>query len=292
MLLGMHTYSLYHHGIGENWAGFELPWERQLSLFQVMDYIVELGLDGLHMEASALDQNDNDYLEKVKQYAAGKNLYLEYNFALKSGNYDSGVQHDIDEGVNIAHRIGADVAKIGLNLKRPRPIAASEFHPEVMVQLESVVARVNKVLPLLEKTGVKLALENHTDAFANEILWLLEQVNHPQVGACIDTVNALHLTETPINAVEKLAPKAFTNHFRDNKFVMHPYGLSYVGAAVGEGDLDMVRSYEMISQNPDIKMLNIELDLQIPLDNMTKALTIEKEALLRSIDFCRNVLKV
>lgn len=292
MLLGMHTYSLYHHGIGENWAGFKLPWERQMSLFQVMDYVVELGLDGLHMEASALDQNDNDYLEKVKQYAAENNLYLEYNFALKSGNYDSGVQHNIDEGVDIAHRIGAAVAKIGLNLKRPRPIAASEFHPEVMVQLESIVDRVNKVLPFIEKTGVKLALENHTDAFANEILWLLKQINHPQVGACIDTVNALHLTENPVSAVEKLAPKAFTNHFRDNKFVMHPYGLSYVGAAVGEGDLDMVRSYELINQNPDIKMLNIELDLQIPLDDMNEALTIEKEALLRSIDFCRNVLKV
>jgi len=30
MLLGLHTYSLYLHGIGQAWAGFELPWERQL----------------------------------------------------------------------------------------------------------------------------------------------------------------------------------------------------------------------------------------------------------------------
>ena len=37
MLLGLHTYSLYLHGIGQAWAGFELPWERQLSTFQLFD---------------------------------------------------------------------------------------------------------------------------------------------------------------------------------------------------------------------------------------------------------------
>lgn len=292
MLLGMHTYSLYHHGVAEDWAGFKLPWGRQITLFEMMDYMVEVGLEGLHLDAKSLDQLDNDYLEKVKQYAAEKNLYLEYNFALKSGNYDSSVQHHIDEGIDIAHRIGAEVTKIGMNLKRPRPVAASKFHPEMMTQLETVVEKVKQAIPLVEETGVKLALENHTDAFSEEVLWILEQINHPMVGACIDTVNAIHVTEDPIVAVEKLAPKAFTNHFRDNKLVIHPYGLSFVGAAVGEGDLDMKRSYEIIRQNPNMKMLNIELDLQIPLDDMATALETEKSALKRSIDYCRNVLKV
>ncbi len=37
MRLGMHTYSLYLHGIGQAWAGFKLPWERQLSTFELFD---------------------------------------------------------------------------------------------------------------------------------------------------------------------------------------------------------------------------------------------------------------
>jgi len=45
MLLGLHTYSLYLHGIGQAWAGFELPWERQLTTFQVFDLGIELGLE-------------------------------------------------------------------------------------------------------------------------------------------------------------------------------------------------------------------------------------------------------
>ncbi|MFV0438459.1 MAG: sugar phosphate isomerase/epimerase family protein [Desulfopila sp.] len=291
MLLGLHTYSLHHHGIGESWAGFNLPWERQLSFFQVMDFAVAAGLDGLHLEPCALDSRDDEYLGQVNEYAKKNNLYLEYTFGLKNAQYDSEAQHDIAEGVHIAHKIGAPVAKVGLNLWRPHPIGASIFHKEVMAQLEEVVARITQDISCLEGTGVKLALENHTDTFADEILWVLDQVNHSHVGACIDTVNGLHVTENPLSVVQKLAPRAFTNHFRDNKRVMHSYGFSYVGCAVGDGDIDMIGSYELIRQNPAMKMLNIELDLQLDVRDKEKALAEEKEAILRSVGFCRKLLK-
>ena len=47
MLLGLHTYSLYLHGIGQAWADFKLPWPRQLTTFELFDLAVDLGLDGL-----------------------------------------------------------------------------------------------------------------------------------------------------------------------------------------------------------------------------------------------------
>ena len=118
----------------------------------------------------------------------------------------------------------------------------------------------------------------------------MDQVNHPFVGACIDTVNGLHVTENPITAVENLAPRAFTNHFRDNKIIIKPYGFKLTGAPVGEGDLDMRRAYELIQQNPDVNRINIELDLQCPLDNMQEALRIEREALQKSVRYCREQL--
>jgi len=83
MQLGMHTYSLYHHNVAEDWAGFELPWDRQMTFLEMMDYRLSLGLEGLHLEAKALDKLDNDYLETVREYARNKNLYLEFNFCRK-----------------------------------------------------------------------------------------------------------------------------------------------------------------------------------------------------------------
>jgi sugar phosphate isomerase/epimerase len=200
------------------------------------------------------------------------------------------VQHDIEEGIGIARAIGADVAKIGMNLTRPHPVAASKFHPQVMQQLEKVADKLKNASFLAEKSGVKLAVENHTDAFSQEVIWVLDQVNHPFVGACIDTVNALHVTENPITAVENLAPRAFTNHFRDNKIIIKPYGFKLTGAAVGEGDLDMRRAYELIEKNPNVNRINIELDLQCPLDTMEETLQFEREALQRSVRYCREVL--
>jgi sugar phosphate isomerase/epimerase len=288
----MHTYSLYHHGVAEDWAGFELPWPRQMSIWQLMDDMVELGLEGLHLDDKAFESMNPDHFSRVQDYARDRNLYLEYNFALPSNKYDTSVQHDVEDGIRIAAAIGADVAKIGMNLTRPHPVAASRFHPMVMTQLEKVVDRLKKAAPLAKKSGVKLAVENHTDSFSEEVIWVLDQVDHPFIGACIDTVNGLHVTENPITAVENLAPRAFTNHFRDNKIVIKPYGFKLTGAAIGEGDLDMRRAYELIKQNPMVNRINIELDLQCPLDNMQETLRFERDALHRSIRFCREELGV
>jgi sugar phosphate isomerase/epimerase len=161
-----------------------------------------------------------------------------------------------------------------------------------MRQLETVVDKLKQAASKAEVAGVKLAVENHTDAFSEEVLWVLDRVNHPFVGACIDTVNGLHVTENPLTAVENLAPRAFTNHFRDNKIIIKPYGFKLAGAAVGEGDLDMQRAFELIQANPNVNRINIELDLQCPLNKMEETLRIEREALQRSIQYCRKVLGI
>ncbi len=53
MRLGMHTYSLYHHGVAEDWTGFQLPWPRQMDIWQLMDYMEET----LRFEREALQRS-------------------------------------------------------------------------------------------------------------------------------------------------------------------------------------------------------------------------------------------
>ncbi len=50
-----------------------------------------------------------------------------------------------------------------------------------MKQLCDIYDEVMAALPLLEQTGIKLALENHTETFADEILWLIDKIDHPLV---------------------------------------------------------------------------------------------------------------
>jgi sugar phosphate isomerase/epimerase len=289
--LGFHTYGFYLHGIGQLWGGLKLPWQSQMDLWQLMDYCADIGLEGLHLDDAALESLDTAYLHRVRDKAREMNFYLEYNFSMNA-DYDPTLNHTVEEGLIIADHLGADLGKISVDVRRPRPLAASKFHPKVMEQLKAFVVDVKAATPMAEKLNIRLAVENHADAFSEEVLWVLDQIDHPLVGACVDTANGYHVTEDPTVAVKNLAPRAFTNHFRDDRIEYMPWGVKLQGAAVGDGDFDMKGAYELIKANPAMDRINIELDMEGDLDSMENSLNIEKSALERSVRFCREVLGV
>jgi len=129
MLLGLHTYSLYLHGIGQVWADFKLPWPRQMGTFELFDQAIRWGLDGLHLDDGVLENLEKSYLEEVGAVAEEKGLYLEYNFSMDLGGRGIGIQHDLAEAIATAQTLGADIVKVSMDLIRPRPVAASRFHP-------------------------------------------------------------------------------------------------------------------------------------------------------------------
>jgi sugar phosphate isomerase/epimerase len=292
MLLGLHTYSLYLHGIGQAWAGFNLPWPRQMSTFELFDQTVRWGLDGLHLDDGVLENLEESHLKEIRAAAEERKLYLEYNFSMDLGGQEIGIQHDLAEAIATAKLLGSDIVKVSMDLIRPRPVAASRFHPDVMAQIKSVASQLKEMAPVAETAGVKIAVENHCDSFSEEILWLLDQVGKPVVGACIDTVNALMVMEDPMQAIANLAPRAFTNHFKDDRIEFKRHGFKLTGTAVGDGDIDIKRAYEIIKAKSSMNRINIETEMEIPLDDMQTALRLEKETVERSIKYCREVLGI
>jgi sugar phosphate isomerase/epimerase len=292
MKLGLHTYSLNMHGIGQAWAGFRWPWPRQISTFELMDMILDLDLEGIHLDDGVLEHLDPGFLKEVGAEAARKQLYLEYNFSMDLGGRGIGIQHDLPEALDTAHALGADVVKVSMDLVRPRPVSGSRFHPRVIAQMSAFAQKLKAVAPTALDRGIRLAVENHCDSFSGEILWLLDQVDHPSVGACIDTVNALHVTEDPMTAIRNLAPRAFTNHFRDDRIEFQRWGFKLVGTAVGEGDIDMKTAYELFRDQSSMERINIETEMETPLDDMEKALAMEVDAVRRSVTYCREVLGI
>jgi sugar phosphate isomerase/epimerase len=292
MLLGLHTYSLYLHGIGQAWAGFNLPWPRQMSTFELFDQTVRWGLDGLHLDDGVLENLEESHLKEIRAAAEERKLYLEYNFSMDLGGQEIGIQHDLAEAIATAKLLGSDIVMVSMDLIRPRPVAASRFHPDVMAQIKSVASQLKEMAPVAETAGVKIAVENHCDSFSEEILWLLDQVGKPVVGACIDTVNALMVMEDPMQAIANLAPRAFTNHFKDDRIEFKRHGFKLTGTAVGDGDIDIKRAYEIIKAKSSMNRINIETEMEIPLDDMQTALRLEKETVERSIKYCREVLGI
>ena len=63
--------------------------------------------------------------------------------------------------------------------------------------------------------GISLAVENHIDYNADEILRLIEEVDSPCFGINLDTANFLRVLDDPVAATEKLAPHVLATHIKD-----------------------------------------------------------------------------
>jgi len=56
--------------------------------------------------------------------------------------------------------------------------------------------------------------------------------------------------------------------------------------------MNMKRAYEIFKTKSSMRRINIETDMEIPLDDMQQALRMEKEIIERSIRYCREVLGI
>jgi len=292
MLLGLHTYSFHLHGMGQNWGGHQLAWERVWDIFGLMDEAKKLGLEGLHLTAVDMGATDTAHLKDVRRAAEERGLYLEYNFSLDASGYDPRLTNTLEEGIAIAEKIGSDIAKVSMDMHRPHPVCGSAFHPRLIPQLERIARLAAAAAPVAERAGVRFCFENHTEAFSDEVLWVIHRADHPYVGACVDTNNSLMVGEDPLTAIRKLAPVAFTNHFSDHCIVFEQYGCRICGVATGTGDVPMREAYQVIRSNPNMQRLNLEVEFDPGTDGPAEARRREYESVVQSIRFAREELGV
>lgn len=292
MKLGLHTYTLHLSGLGESW-GFEgvHEFEKTMTLMQLMDNAVEWGLDGLHITNVDLETLDPAHLAEVKNAAEAHGLYLEYNVSFNAPS-DPRVNSTVKDALLNAKAMGADLVKFSLDIERPHPLYGSCFHPDVMRQLSDRYNEFKDNLPLMEKLGLKISIENHCDTYADEVIWLVRQLNHPDVGACLDTINSLVVLEGPEACVEKMAPYANCCHFCDNKLVVDPDGTHSIGAAIGQGDIDCAKVLRTLMEKAPLDRITFEVEYEIGDDHIEVAREKEIQACKESIEYLRNVLKV
>jgi sugar phosphate isomerase/epimerase len=292
MKLGMHSYTLHLSGLGESW-GFQDDhvYGKDIDLMKLMGLAAEWGLDGLHITNVDLESRDEKRLAEVKAAAEANDLYLEYNVSFDAP-CDPRVNSTVKDAFLTAKAMGADLVKYSLDIKRPRPLYGTCMHPDVMTQLSNRYNEFKANIPLMEKLGIKLAIENHCDTYADEVIWLIEKLNHPMIGACVDTVNPLTVLEGPEEAVNKLAPYAFCCHFCDNELVVDADGTHSIGVAIGKGDIDCGKVLQTLKDNSLMDRVTFEIEWPIGKDSMEVAREKEVQACIESIDYLRNVLNV
>ena len=110
-----------------------------------------------------------------------------------------------------------------------------------------------------------LAVENHKDWRADELLALLKKVGSDSLGVCLDTGNSISLLEDPMEVVEALAPRAFTTHFKDMAVEEYRDGFLLAEVPLGTGFLDLPRVVRVLREaRPEIRF-NLEMITRDPL---------------------------
>jgi sugar phosphate isomerase/epimerase len=119
--------------------------------------------------------------------------------------------------------------------------------------------------PIAAREDVRLAVENHKDWRADELVAILKRIASEHVGVCLDTGNSIALLEDPMEVVEALAPWSFTTHLKDMAVQEYPQGFLLAEVPLGEGFLDLARIVRTVrSARPAIR-LNLEMITRDPL---------------------------
>jgi sugar phosphate isomerase/epimerase len=209
---------------------------------------------------TSLGVREESYIEKLREVLSKHKLYLEGSIALPRDKDD--VERFTKE-VQSAKRCGATTVRtVLMNGRRyetfDRDDAFRKSH-------ERAVNALLWAKPVVEKLEVRLAVENHKDLQAPELLDVIKKADSSLVGVCLDTGNSIALLEAPERTVELLAPHTFTTHLKDMGVEEYADGFLLSEVPLGTGFLDLPKIVATLRKaRPDIH-LNLEMITRDPL---------------------------
>jgi sugar phosphate isomerase/epimerase len=111
-----------------------------------------------------------------------------------------------------------------------------------------------------------MAMENHIDILADEMVDLMTTIDSPWLGVCLDTANNLRLFEDPVVVAEKLAPFTRATHVKDlTAFRGNPKEFSFwPSVPLGEGVIDLPAIVRTLRRAKYRGLLAFEIDYLHP----------------------------
>jgi len=110
-----------------------------------------------------------------------------------------------------------------------------------------------RIKPSIERHRLQLGIENHKDWTASELARLLERLDSPFIGACVDFGNNIAFLEDPMHLVSALAPWAVTTHLKDMAVRRSEAGFELSEVPLGSGLLPLAAMIETLRRaKPDL----------------------------------------
>jgi 3-oxoisoapionate decarboxylase len=259
--VGIDSYC-YHRFFGEVYPQQQAP-PRRLSLEDFLSRARELDVDGVSLESCFFPRFDSSYLAGIKKLLDGFGFDRVYAWGHPDGlegGLNERAYEDMVASIEHARAIGADVMRVvGSSL-----MFRNQPHQP---QLERLTRMFSDAMKLAEKSGVRLAVENHIDFNSDEMLSLIRAVDSPFLGINFDTGNFVRLLDDPIKGMEKLAKHVYATHIKDlkpQKGVAADEWYFFSCTPVGDGIVDNLQLARLLARVGYQGFLAVEIDFLHP----------------------------
>jgi sugar phosphate isomerase/epimerase len=252
----------YHRYFGEIYPGLQADPGRRMTVWDFLKRARKHGVQGVSLESCYLPGFDDAFLRRLKDTLDADGFERVWAWGhpngLRSGT-DRAAASDLILHLDYARTIGARVMRIVGGSRRTRPRSWA-------VHKRRLSGMLKKLVGPAEDHGIILAIENHIDMTADQMVELIKTVNSRWLGVCLDTGNNLRLHEDPLRVVERLAPWARATHIKDIWVRPgDPCDFSFwPSVPLGEGLVDMAKVIGILKRARYAGLLAIEVDFLHP----------------------------
>jgi sugar phosphate isomerase/epimerase len=244
----VHSYTIRHSLDKER--GFEDP-------LAFLAHSQSMGAGGAQL---SLGVRNDSYCDQLRDFVAAHSLYMEASIALPRDRADLA---RFTAELRTAKRCGVNVFRtVLMGGRRYEVFASAAAFREFLAQGKQKLALAR---PVVDRHEIHMAIENHKDLQAPELLELIKNLASPWIGVCLDTGNNLALLESPQQTVELLAPLTFTTHVKDMGVEAYRDGFLLAEVPLGTGFLDLPAIVATMRRSHPELRLNLEMITRDPL---------------------------
>jgi len=261
MKVGIDSYC-YHRFFGEVYPQ-QQPSPRSMSLEDFLRRARDLDVDGVSLESCFFPRLNRSYLAGIKSMLDEYGLDRVYAWGHPDGLEGGSNQQAYDDMVaNLDHArtMGAEVMRVvGSSLR----FRNGPHDP----QLERLARMFSDAVQIAERYGIRMAVENHIDFTADEMLRLVAAVDSPYLGINFDTGNFVRLLDDPVKGMEKLAKYVYATHIKDlkpQKGVGADEWYFFSSTPVGDGIVDNTKLARLLARVGYQGFLAVEIDFLHP----------------------------